>query len=241
MKKKIIREPHFINNNNLANFEATSRIVRVLAHEIRNPLTNISLANDQLKDAVGDAGDVGMLLQMIKRNGERINKIISELLQATKFGELNYSLNSIKILIEDVVDSINNQNQTFNININKEYLGYTDTVWVDPDKIKLALKTIVVTALAAGEPNLSSLTISTSISLNKCDVTILITNSTINNEEVQKIFEPFHTKSEKGNGLQLTYANNIFLSHKGSIEVYNTEDFNTVFSISLPLTQPDNT
>ena len=70
-------------------FTATGRVARTIAHEVRNPLTNISLAAEQLQDMAIQNNESSMLLDMISRNGIRINQLISDLLTATKAIELN--------------------------------------------------------------------------------------------------------------------------------------------------------
>lgn len=65
---------------NIESFAAISRMARVIAHEVRNLLTNIGLAKDQLKDTVEPDEESNTLLNMIKRNGERINTLVSDLL-----------------------------------------------------------------------------------------------------------------------------------------------------------------
>ena len=87
----------------LEKFAATGRIARMIAHEVRNPLTNIGLANDQLKDAIDANEENLMLINMIKRNGERINQLVGDLLNATKFVELNLSEYVINDLLDDVI------------------------------------------------------------------------------------------------------------------------------------------
>jgi signal transduction histidine kinase len=48
-------------------FAATGRIARTIAHEVRNPLTNISLAAEQVKEATGRQEETDQLLGMISR------------------------------------------------------------------------------------------------------------------------------------------------------------------------------
>ena len=74
-------------------FATTGRLARTIAHEIRNPLTNIGLAADQLKGEIPSSEDSAMLLDMINRNGLRINQLITDLLSSTKFFRTTAGLN----------------------------------------------------------------------------------------------------------------------------------------------------
>jgi nitrogen-specific signal transduction histidine kinase len=50
-------------------------------HDIRNPLTNISLAAEQIESALPDTKETLLLAQMIQRNAERIRQLIEEILR----------------------------------------------------------------------------------------------------------------------------------------------------------------
>src|ERR1700749_836085 len=77
-------------------FAATGRIARTIAHEVRNPLTNIDLAVSQLKTDISDPDEnAAMLFDMINRNSKRINQLITELLNTTRFLDLTFENVSI--------------------------------------------------------------------------------------------------------------------------------------------------
>ncbi len=81
-------------------FASTGRIARVIAHEIRNPLTNINLSADRLYgDDLGEE-EKKYLIEIILRNSTRINHLITDLLNATKFSELNYQNTNINSLAQ---------------------------------------------------------------------------------------------------------------------------------------------
>ena len=71
-------------------FAATGRISRTIAHEVRNPLTNINLATEHLRSEINAAADVDILFDMITRNSNRINELINDLLNSTKAAHLNF-------------------------------------------------------------------------------------------------------------------------------------------------------
>src|SRR5687768_15795749 len=64
----------------LEKFAATGRVARTIAHEVRNPLTNISLAGEQLKELSIQNPESSVLLEMIHRNTVRINQLIANCL-----------------------------------------------------------------------------------------------------------------------------------------------------------------
>src|ERR1700756_69333 len=72
------------------NLEATFRLVKTLAHEIRNPLANISLSLDGIEEKKIESQT--LFIDIIKRSSARINSIINELLQSSKAIELKLEL-----------------------------------------------------------------------------------------------------------------------------------------------------
>ena len=97
-----------IQMRSIEKFAATGRIARTIAHEVRNPLTNINLAADQLKaEITPDDENARFLFDMIHRNSNRINLLISDLLNSTKFSDLNYekvSINKLGVLKRTLVE-----------------------------------------------------------------------------------------------------------------------------------------
>src|SRR6185437_4387478 len=104
-------------------FEATGRIARTIAHEVRNPLTNINLAVEQLQSDIHfDAPrDSGILLGMISRNSDRINFMITDLLNSTKFTDLRYQAIQVNELVDEALDLIKERIRLSHISIRKSY------------------------------------------------------------------------------------------------------------------------
>ena len=84
-------------------FAATGRIARTIAHEVRNPLTNISLAAEQLKEITNQSEEPDQLLDMIGRNVNRINQLVSDLLSSTKFQQLEFTSANINDLVDEAL------------------------------------------------------------------------------------------------------------------------------------------
>ena len=216
-------------------FAATGRMARMIAHEVRNPLTNIGLANDQLKDAVESNEENSMLLNMIKRNGERINKLVGDLLNATKFAELNRSEFSINDLLDDALVMAKDRIALNDIKIEKKYSGDICKVLVDAEKIRIAFLNIIVNAIEAVEPGAGVVQITTESYNKMCKVIIKDNGVGMNEESISKLFEPYFTNKDNGNGLGLTNTQNIILNHKGNISVESEPGKGTTFTISLYL------
>ena len=214
-------------------FAASGRMARLIAHEVRNPLTNIGLANDQLKDAVEPNEENLMLMNMIKRNGERINHLVGDLLNATKFVELNLSKFSINDLLDEVLLMAKDRIELGKTKITKRYSHKICNVLVDANKIKIAFLNVLLNSIEALKNGEGEIEIITCNSDNMCKVIIRDNGIGMNKEIMSKLFEPFFTNKDKGNGLGLTNTQNIILNHKGFINVESEIGKGSDFIIKL--------
>ncbi|MBK9570128.1 MAG: hypothetical protein IPO53_09550 [Chitinophagaceae bacterium] len=216
-------------------FAATGRIARTIAHEVRNPLTNINLAADQLKEEVlPNDENAAHLFEMISRNSSRINQLISDLLNSTKFSELAVTKISVNDLLDETLKEANDRISLNHINVIKKYTSGNCDVSVDKDRIKIALLNIIINAVEAmGNKEGSALTLETKAENKKCQVIISDNGPGLDKEALTRLFEPYFTSKPKGNGLGLTITQNIILNHKGEISVESTKGEGVNFTITL--------
>ncbi len=218
-------------------FNATGRIARSIAHEIRNPLTNIDLAIGQIKSEM-QGGDEGadMLFEMVNRNSKRINQLITELLNATRFAELQNQPVSINLLLDEALELANDRITLNHVTISKNYGADLCDIFADKEKIKIAFLNIIVNAVESINHNNGLLTITTKSENDKCMVEITDNGIGMDNNALSRLFEPYFTTKQKGNGLGLTNTQNIILNHKGSIQVESTPGTGTSFIIRFDYT-----
>lgn len=224
-----------IKMRSLEKFAVTGRIARTIGHEVRNPLTNIMLASDQLKLEMGDAGNKNKyLFEMIERNSARINQLISDLLNSTKASELNYQKIAVAELVEETLSEALDRFKLTKVKLVRNFKTGDSIVSVDKDKMKIALLNLVTNALEALEGKEGGeLEIGILEAENKILISISDNGPGMNEETVSRIFEPYYTTKKMGNGLGLTNTQNIILGHKGEITVESTLGQGTVFKIYL--------
>lgn len=220
-------------------FAATGRIARTIAHEVRNPLTNISLASEQLKEITGNNEEADLLLNMVSRNVNRINQLVSDLLSSTKFLQLEYTSVNINDLVDEALELAGDRIELNGITIEKQYDKNLCEIQVDREKIKIAFLNIIVNAIEAMENNKGILKIKTRKQGYKCVVEFADNGTGMDTETQQKLFEPYFTGKAKGNGLGLTNTQNIILNHKGSINVKSRPGNGSTFFITLNLSNTE--
>lgn len=214
-------------------FTSTGRIARTIAHEVRNPLTNISLATEQLKDLNHSNQEAEMLLEMVGRNVTRINQLVSDLLNSTRFAQLEYTSADINEVLDETLELAKDRIELSKIKVEKNYATDICEIMVDKEKIKLAFLNIIVNAIEAMPQEEGVLQITTSKSGERCIVEIKDNGSGMDEDTLQKLFDPYFTGKAKGNGLGLTNTQNIILNHKGSITVTSQKANGSVFIVTL--------
>jgi signal transduction histidine kinase len=214
-------------------FAATGRIARTIAHEVRNPLTNISLAGEQLKELTNHGQEADQLLDMISRNVNRINQLVSDLLSSTKFEQLEFISANVNDLVDEALELARDRIELNRIKVVKDYQENQCGIWVDKEKIKLSFLNIIVNAIEAMEKDKGVLTIRTIKQGSKCIVEFSDNGHGIDEDTVQKLFDPYFTSKSNGNGLGLTNAQNIILNHKGNINVHSKVGKGSSFIVTL--------
>lgn len=222
-------------------FAATGRIARTIAHEVRNPLTNINLAVSQIKEDLPHLDESSnMLFDMVTRNSERINVLISDLLNATRFEELKYDAVSINTLLDEALDTVKDRLELNQIKVQKKYSTDICNIRADAAKIKIAFVNLMVNAIEAMEPGKGMLQMATRGENNKCVVELKDNGSGMTDDQLNRLFEPYFTTKSKGNGLGLTNTQNIILNHDGSIYVSSSPGNGTCFTLKFDFAQKEN-
>ncbi|MHA7128723.1 hybrid sensor histidine kinase/response regulator [Algoriphagus namhaensis] len=225
---------------NLRKFSSTGRMARMLAHEVKNPLTTILLSADQLQMELPEAilEESGDLIKVIQRNCNRINQLVTQLLESTRFTELDIATHSVNTLLDKALEMVQDRLEIKNISLVKEYEEGICEVAVDGEKVKIALVNLMVNAIEAMEPNVGELRIKSYLKNDLCKIKITDNGCGISKENLDRLFEPFFTSKEGGSGLGLTNTQNIILSHNGSLRVNSQEGKGTTFTIGFNLSTP---
>lgn len=216
----------------LEKYSVTGRIARTIAHEVRNPLTNINLATEQLRSEITSNDSIEMLFNMIVRNSERINQLVSDLLNSTRVSELHFEEISINEVIDRSLLLAKDRIELNQIRVIRDYEADICKVSVDIEKITIAFLNIIVNAIEAMGEN-GILNISTAAINNRCVAKISDNGKGMGKSEMDRLFEAYFTTKEKGNGLGLANSQNIILGHSGSILADSKPGKGTTFTITF--------
>ncbi len=227
-----------------------------VAHEIRNPLAAISGFTGLLDRQIPADDAKKKLVKPIIEGVTRLNNIVSNLLTLTRPQKLTFNDCDIHYLIKETTDFFmmgikdNQKNIKFKFNFDQQ-----DTIIkCDIQLIQQILLNLIKNAWEAIE-NKGTVSISTRVNILEpisdildenekkelirlfSDIEIYIEDngSGIDEENINKIFNPFFSTKNEGNGLGLAICKKLIQLHKGDITVNSKKNKGTKFIINLPL------
>ena len=208
---------------------ANERLIRMLAHEIRNPLNNIVLSVEHLTpDSAEEQKD---FLGIIQRNSIRINQIITELLNLASPAELVFEKHALQDIVDESLARASDRINLHKIKVDKKYPDDPLVVSADKSKLVIALTNILINAVEAMEIQKGNLGIFLDVTGDSYNVSIKDNGRGIPREHLSKLFDPFFTLKKNGMGLGLTASYSIIQSHKARLQVDSNVDVGTNFVI----------
>jgi signal transduction histidine kinase len=214
----------------------TGKIARSIAHEVRNPLTNLSLALEQLKDELEmDNEYVTMFTDIIGRNVDRIGQLITEMLNSSKPRELERRRQDFNDVVKATLQFISDRIKLKRMRLDVHYSTDDCSALIDKEQVKTALVNILVNAVEAMEEGKGMLTVKTGCTEDsRVYVEVADNGGGITEADRKRLFDPFFTGKSGGMGLGLTATQNIINGHKGSIEVDSLVGHGTTFRLYFP-------
>lgn len=213
---------------------AAGRLVRTIAHEVRNPLNNITLSVDQMRIDARDE-NLQQYFDIILRNGKRISDLISELLYTSRPTENTLERQILQNILDDVIEASVDRITLKNIKLQISYPDAKIEVLADREKLMIALLNIVINAIEAMNNYEGRLFIALFEQDDNAVVVISDNGCGISEENISKLFEPYFTQKRNGVGLGLTFTLNILQAHKATVEVSSIPGVSTTFTITIPL------
>ncbi len=213
---------------------ANERLMRTLAHEIRNPLNNILLSVDHFTLPYDDdIENQKNLVNIMQRNCVRINHIITELLNLTKPLEMSFQQHSLQDILDESITMTSDRINLQKVTVHKNYPEFPLEISANKSKLVIAFTNIIINAIEAMEAGKGELSVTLSALPNSYNISIKDNGKGVPAEYLQKLFEPFFTMKKNGIGLGLPASYSIIQSHKGDIRVESHVNRGTEFIINL--------
>lgn len=211
---------------------ATQRLVRTLAHEVRNPLNNIYLSLEQLVPEI-QLEEPKIYLDIINRNSKRISSLITELLDSSRPTEIVLERTQLQTVLDDSIAAALDRIKLKRITLNVKYKCPEAFIMGDANKLKIAFLNIIINAIEAMNEDEGNLLVIIDEDTENYVVSINDNGSGISEENLNKLFEPYFTSKPSGMGLGLSSTLNIIRSHQAFIEVNSKLGIGTSFIITF--------
>jgi PAS domain S-box-containing protein len=211
---------------------STATLLRTLAHEVRNPLTNINLSVEQLKPEI-NSEDANIYLDIIARNCGRIDSLISELLDLSRPAEISLQRAGLQEIIQSTLAAASDRISLKNIKLDLAFPDSPAFVMADREKLKIALLNILINAVEAVTAQSGVITISIRKDGSHYRIYINDNGTGIPEENISRIFEPYFTSKTNGFGLGLAATWNILQSHRAGVDVSSQLGEGTSFMLTF--------
>jgi signal transduction histidine kinase len=210
----------------------TGQFASALAHEVRNPLSNINLAVEMLKTTM-KTEEQKIFLDIILRGSGRINDLVTDLLASTQAEEQHLERHSVHQLLDEALNMNKDRILMKNILIRKDYTTLDCKILVNKERMKIALTNIIVNAIDAMPLGKGKLKLLTRSMNNMCFMEIQDNGVGISKENLKNIFKPYFTDKPSGLGLGLSTTLDILKANHAGVEVQSEEGRGTNFILSF--------
>lgn len=206
-----------------------------IAHEIRNPLSSIKGYVTYFGSLFEDNSENKQAANLMAEEVDRVNRVISELLEFARPSDLKFKKIIVRDLIDHSIRIVTHEAETAGIHITKNIKPDLPDLKADPDRLTQVLLNLYLNAIQAmaegGNLIVQAEKKGSSIIMNVSD-----TGAGIPVENLNHIFDPYFTTKNKGTGLGLAITHKIIENHNGFIQVESIENHGTTISLSLPIT-----
>jgi len=216
---------------------AWREVARRIAHEVKNPLTPITLSAQRLKRKYSQTLNEPVFdecTQTIIDHVELIQNLVNEFSAFARFPTANPKPCKLLPIIEETVALYREGHTDINFSIKAN--GDIPTLNLDRQQIKQAMINLVDNAVAAIRQN-GDIAISLNHDVQKDKVCIQVADSGtgISDEDKRRLFEPNFSTKKSGMGLGLTIVSTIVNDHRGTIRVQDNEPHGSCFIVEIPI------
>lgn len=220
---------------------ARDQMLGVVAHDLRNPLSTILMASEMLEDAVDPATPARKQVTMITRAGERMNRLIQDLLDVKRIEAGGIAIERRAVpassLLAEAAEMLRPLAVASGIELSVTECESLPEVLADPHRIQQVLSNLIGNAVkftpAGGRITLAGECTSAGVRFAVSD-----TGPGIPAEQLPHIFGQFWQGARtdrRGIGLGLAIAKGIVEAHDGRIWVESVVGHGSSFYFSLPV------
>ena len=216
-----------------------SQLAGGLAHEIRNPLSTLSLNLDLLEEDFQGAESprdrrIKQRVGRLKREVQRLYDVLENFLRFTRVQELKFAPTDLNALVEELCDFYEPQASTLGIVVRTYFSPDLPRPVIDADLFKQAVLNLMLNAEHAMAEG-GELIMTTRRDGRWIMLDVIDTGAGMPEDVQARIFDPFYSTHPGGSGLGLPTTRKIVEAHGGTIEVDSVPGKGSRFSLRLPV------
>lgn len=211
------------------------RFAAGIAHEIRNPLSSIKGFASYFKNRYKDVENDVKIAEIMISETERLNRVITQLLEFSRPIHVRWTTVDLKELAEDSVALVDEAAKARQVELDfTDMQNPVERLITDPDRIRQVLLNLYLNSIDA-MPNGGRLTVAAQVppDADYVEITVADTGGGIPPENLTHIFDPYFTTKPTGTGLGLGIVANTIEALQGRIKVTSSPK-GTVFTLQLP-------
>jgi signal transduction histidine kinase len=233
---------------------AIAHLASGIAHEVRNPLSTISMTVGHLKahyppSAPAEREEFMRLTSMVMEEIRRLDDMIRSFLKYGKPLNLKRQPADVRTLLDEVLDVAAQKAAVERIQVARDYATAPPEIWVDVPHLKTCFMNLVLNAFQA-MPGGGEFRVTVAGVVRREDsaaaepedgwleIRFQDNGTGIQPEDLPKVFEPYFTTKEVGIGLGLALTKQIVEEHGGRIEISSDPGQGTEVRLRLPVGAP---
>lgn len=223
--------------------ETLEQFVADLSHEFKTPLAAILGAAELLEDgAVEDTKSRTRFLRNIRREAERLNLMVKDLLEFSRLESVGLRLRPVPCALPELLDSILQKysylTRIEDIRLEHALEGEGASAIVDPEGLKQILFNLIDNAIDF-TPKGGTVRLALRLPPGRLEIRVEDTGVGISEKNLPRIFDRFFTterpgSTQKGTGLGLSIVSRIVEAHGGRIAVRSAPARGTCVTVEIP-------
>jgi len=212
-------------------------LTAIFAHEVRNPVNNITSVIQYAGTRLGAQHALYPSLDTVLKECERIDRLVTDMLFFARPLQLKFEPLDLGEVTTRLLNRWKPRLKQAGVQYHANFEPSTPKALADLRTLEQVMVNLVTNALQAmPEGGMISITIGPAESEQgmMAEMRIADTGHGISPELMERVFDPFWTTKKDGTGLGLAISRRIINAHKGTLTVNSFPDAGTVFTLRLP-------
>jgi two-component system sensor histidine kinase HydH len=215
---------------------AIGQLSASLAHEIRNPLASIDGATNLIESDQTPQEMRKASLAIIRKEVQRLNRLLTDLLDFARPRKPEFQAVHPGRLIDATIALVGHSAQQKGITLRKEEGVTLPAFECDPEQMKQVILNLTINAVQA-MPGAGEIVLAARQRESSIVISVRDQGPGIDDEALDKIFNPFYTTKDGGTGLGLSVVYQIVTQHGGVMTAERNREGGMTFALAIPLEQ----